>query len=73
MERINLIAVTALQLIIIMLLAWSYFKDRKDKKFFKSEIKRIDNKIKTFGCVSEETVAETIRRKNGFVKEVDKV
>ena len=52
-ENKHLIAVTALQLIIIILLVWSYFKDRKDKKLFKSEIKRLDNKIKTFGCVRE--------------------
>lgn len=41
-EDRNLVLVTALQLIIIILLVWSYFKDRKDKKFFKSEIDRID-------------------------------
>lgn len=52
-EDRNLVLVTALQLIIIMLLVWNYFKDMKDKSFFKSEISRIDKRIKTFGCVKE--------------------
>ena len=60
-EDKRLIAVTALQLIIIMLMVWNYFKDRKDKKLFKSEIKRLDKRIKTFGCVSEKTTSGTVR------------
>lgn len=52
-EERRLIATTGLQLIIVILFIWNYFKDKKDRKHMLSEIKRLDDKIKTFGCVTE--------------------
>lgn len=32
---------------------WDYFRTKKANNFMKSEIKRLDDKIKTFGCIKE--------------------
>ena len=65
--------VVGLQVLIILLVVVDYFLNKRKIKKLRSEIERIDNKIKTFGCVSEQTSSGTIRRKNGFIKKADKV
>lgn len=53
MTEYKLYAVIGLQILILILLIIIMFKEYKHVKKMKAEIKRLDKKIKTFGCVGE--------------------